>query len=675
MSMAERRRRCQAPAGRVDSEGEQLPTQPVGPYRRLAPIAFVLLLVGILFVVAQRPRVSSAEVAALSSRFHFTELPIALPSDLPHRAVRPVNPEYELIRSWISSVGAGIAVNDLTGSGRAQDLCLVDTRSDSVIVTPAPGTGARYQPFVVLPTPLPMNEATAPMGCVPGDFNTDGRMDLLVYYWGRTPVLFLHRPGVTALSPRAYLPTELVPQQTVPDGRYHGPLWNTNAVAVADFDGDGHPDIGVFNYFPDSEVLNPDGQPNVHMNHSMSRAQNAGGAHMLRWAAAAAGRTPSVRYEEQPAIAPEVATGWTLGAGSADLDADLLPELYLANDFGHDHLFHNVSTPGHIRFALTLGRRGALTPKSMVLGNDSFKGMSIDFADLDSNGTFDMFVSNITTPWGLEESNFVWMNNSSSAEDARARLRMGTAPFDNKAAALDMAWTGWGWDAKMADFDNSGNLCVVQTDGFVKGTINRWSWLQELAMSNDVLLANPAMWPKAEPGDDIAGGQGLAFWVRRANGQFVNIGHQLGLNVPIPTRGVAVADTGGRGAQDFAIARQWGPPVFYRNDSADRGAFLGLRLRRPAEAGPPGSPAYGAQVTITTADGRTQISQLDGGSGHSGKRSFDVFFGLGRAGEAPVSAVLSWRDLTGVRHSQTLALSPGWHDFLLTDSAREVAAQ
>ena len=92
---------------------------------------------------------------------------------------------------------------------------------------------------------------------------------------------------------------------------------------------------------------------------------------------------------------------------------------------------------------------------------------------------------------------------------------MGVAPYDNKASSLNMAWTGWGWDAKMADFDNSGSLEVVQADGFIKGTISRWAWLQELAMSNDLMLRNPAMWPKAEPGDDIAGNDTLAFWVRQ----------------------------------------------------------------------------------------------------------------------------------------------------------------
>jgi hypothetical protein len=639
---------------------------------------FVIMVAGVLFFVARMPSVSATELSSLASRYHFTELPIALPPGLPHNAVRQVNPQYEPIRSWISSVGAAIAVNDIEGTGVARDLCLVDTRSDAAIVTPAPGTGNRYAPFVLDPAPLPMGPAIAPMGCAPGDFNGDGRMDLLVYYWGRTPVLFMHKPGTTGLGLSSFLPTELVPQLPSADHTYHGPLWNTNAVNIADFDGDGNVDIGIFNYFPDTAVLDPHGPDNVHMNHSMSRAQNAGGAHVLRRISVSTGAVPAANFQEQVgAIDSSAATGWTLGAGSADLDGDLLPELYLANDFGNDHLFHNVSTPGHIRFQLTLGRRGAYTPKSMVLGHDSFKGMAVDFGDLTATGRFDIFVSNITTSWGLEESNFVWMNNAATQAVAKSQLDQGTAPYDNKAAEMNMAWTGWGWDAKIADFDNSGFPAVVQTDGFVKGSISRWNWLQELAMSNDLMLENPDMWPKAEPGDDIAGGQTLAFWVRRGDGSYANVSSQLGLAVPIPTRGVAVADTNGDGGQDFAVARQWGPPAFYRNDNKGNGNFLGLRLFRPAVNGDPGivgSPAYGAQVKITTADGHTQIAQLDGGGGHSGKRSFDVFFGLGNAGSQPVSAEVCWRDLQGHMHIQTIKITNGWHDLMLTSHVQEVSA-
>jgi hypothetical protein len=661
--------------------------------RKLIPGLVALLLIGTFYLVARLPFAAASERLQVAARYHFTELPIALPAGLPERHIREVNPAYERIVAWISSVGAAVASNDLDGNGRPDDLCLVDTRSDAVIVTPAPGTGSRYAPFVLDPRPLPVHPAMAPMGCVPGDFNADGRTDVLVYYWGRTPVLFMPKagpPGAPArpLSPATYERVEVVPPAPAAAGAaYGGPRWNTNVVAVADFDGDGHPDIVIPNYFPDSDVLDPNGLDNVQMQHSMSKAKNAGGTHTLRWVGSTAGAHPSARFAEQPTAIPYAdSTGWTLGAASADLDGDLLPELYLANDFGPDHLLHNRSTPGHIQFATVTGSRAPNTPKSMVVGHDSFKSMTVDFADLRHTGKFDMFVSNITASWGIEESNFVWANTSTDTADMRRQLDRGHAPFENRAAALKMAWTGWGWDAKMADFDNSGDLAVVQADGFVKGQTNRWNWLQELAMTNDELLADPKMWPKAEDGDDISGRDRLAFWAKAGNGEYVDISKELGLDVPTPTRGIAVADADGDGFQDFAVARQWGPPAFYHNDHPGQPAqpqrgFLGLRLIRPVAGNPPevGTPAYTAQVRVTTADGRSQVAQLDGGGGHTGKRSFDVFLGLGTGGAGgaggPVTAELSWRDLTGAAHRQTLALRPGWHTLCLDRTAMEVATR
>lgn len=648
----------------------------VGFVRRHAkPLVAIPLIAG-LYWSAQLPELPGAERARLAGRFHFSRLPLPELAGPSPRSVRVVHPSLRRISAWISAVGAAVALNDLDGDGLPNDLCYVDPRSDQVIVAPVPGTPRRYEPFALDPAPLPYDPATmAPMGCLPGDLNEDGLLDILVYYWGRTPIAFLrkqetgsNRPPLTGES---YVRREVVPG---------GGRWYTNAATLADLDGDGHLDLLIGNYFPDdSRILdaNADARARQTMQHSMSRAENGGGPRFLLWKAATAGPDPSVRFEEALGALPDEAShGWTLAVGAADLDGDLLPELYLANDFGPDRLLHNRSTPGRLRFALLHGVKGLATPNSKVLGRDSFKGMGVDFGDLNGDGWLDIYVSNIAAEYALEESHFVWVSTGQVG-----RMQDGVAPYVDRSEPLGLSRSGWAWEARLADFDNDGVLEALQATGFIKGSVNRWPELHELAMGNDALVSDPRSWHRFQPGDDLSGRGHNPFFVRAQSGRYFDLAPELGLGDPQVSRGIATADVDGDGRLDFAVANQWGPSYFYRNESPNPGAFLGLHLLLPLRQGEPavttlrpghpggdirGRPAIGAAATVHLPDGRRLVAQVDGGNGHSGKRSPDLHFGLGpRPRDTRLQVDLSWRDPGGRVRRETVYVSPGWHTLVL----------
>ena len=637
---------------------------PAGRLRRQARRAAALALLAALYGAARLPTLPAAERAELAARFRFTPFPLPELPGGASRAARDVHPSLRHLDAWISSVGAAVALADLDGDGLPNDLCHVDPRTDRVIVSPVPGTPPRYAPFALGAEPLPYAATMAPMGCLANDVDEDGAADLVVYYWGRTPVAFLRRAATPSAD--GYARVE------VAEG---GERWYTNAATFADVDGDGHADLVVGNYFPDgARILDARAGGRERMQHSMSRAFNGGRDRVLLWAGAG-------RFREARGVFSEaVARGWTLGVGGADLDGDGLPELYFANDFGPDRLLHNRSRPGAPRFAVLEGVRTPTTPGSKVLGRDSFKGMGVDFADLNGDGVLDIYVSNIAGEFALEESHFAWVSTGETE-----RMRAGVAPYVDRSEPLGLSRSDWGWESRLADFDNDGIPEAVQAIGFVRGSTDRWPELHELAMGNDQLLSRPGAWHRFRPGDaDLSGHEPNRFFVRASGGRYHDLAREVGLGSPQLTRGIATADVDGDGDLDFALANQWGPSRFYRNDAPRPGAFLGLHLLLPiggapsatlVRAGHPGPgvrarPAVGAAATVRLPDGSVRVAQVDGGNGHSGKRAPGLHFGVGSAPpDVPLRVELRWRGADGKMRGETLRVAPGWHTVLLGGGA------
>ena len=315
-------------------------------------------------------------------------------------------------------------------------------------------------------------------------------------------------------------------------------------------------------------------------------------------------------------LAPELAVGWTLAVGAADLDGDLLPEVYLAQDFGPDRLLHNRSRPGELRLVPLHGRRTFTTPRSLAIGGDSFNGMGVDFGDLNGDGRPDIVVSNTTCDFGIHESNFVFLSERPSGE-----MAAGIAPYRDASERLGLARGGWTWDVRLADFDNDSVPEMIQAAGFTRGSVNRWPELHELSLGNDGLMADPRFYHPIATGDDVAGRDHNPFFVRDATGATTTCRHASGWRRRASAAGspsrtstatagsISPWRTSGDGPTSSTTSPRPTAPSWGCTSSCRQGRGKAPLGRRSAQS-----------ATVHLPDGRRLVAQVDGGNGHSGQR-------------------------------------------------------
>src|SRR5262249_41360121 len=151
-----------------------------------------------LYVAARNPDLTDAERTQLASPLHFTKMTIPAPFKDAGMSIRDLRPEIHHISGW-ATTGASIALADLDGDGLADpdgdgpatDMCGTDARYHYGAVRMVPATETRanpYQPIILDPAPLPYEpELLGLTGCLTGDFNEDGAMDVIIYFGQRRP--------------------------------------------------------------------------------------------------------------------------------------------------------------------------------------------------------------------------------------------------------------------------------------------------------------------------------------------------------------------------------------------------------------------------------------------------------------------------------------------------------
>ncbi len=200
------------------------------------------------------------------------------------------------------------------------------------------------------------------IGALAFDYDNDGDSDLYVTYLLRPNLLYRNRGDGTFEEVGAAAGVDLNEYCT--------------SSAALDYDRDGDADLYVLVYG------HPDYGPTL-------EADNAPPNHLYR-------NDGNGKFTDVSKPTRTDDTRWALALQSADLDGDLWPDIYVANDFG-DHTYLHNQGDGTFRNAAKAA--GVLDPAF---------GMGVTVDDYDGDGRLDFFVSNYSFPlnWFLRDSRY-----------------------------------------------------------------------------------------------------------------------------------------------------------------------------------------------------------------------------------------------------------------------------
>ncbi len=433
--------------------------------------------------------------------------------------------------------------------------------------------------------------------CV-GDYNNDGKPDLLITYYGHNRLYRNNGSGqFTDVTSEAHLPAAGV--------RYGA------GCTFFDYDRDGWLDLFVANYVQldlaktpkpgEDPACNWKGMPVWCGPHGLPTGSNVlyhnnRDGTFTDVSAAAGILKPGGRYG--------------LGAVAADFDNDGWPDLYVACDQTPSLLYRN-------RHDGTFEERGVEAGVAYNFDGQLQAGMGVAVADYNGDGRLDIAKTNFS---GDIPSLF-------QNQDGRF--------FEDVAQRSGLAANHLlGWGIAFVDLDSDGWKDLVIANGHVYPEIDR-SPIGDRYLQKTLVYRN------------------------LGNGKFADITTQAGpaLETPRPARGLAVGDVDGDGRPEIVIVNMNATPSLLKNQGAG-GNFLSIAL----EGVKSNRSAIGARVTVEAGGRRQIDEVMSGGSYYSQNELALFFgLGDARAAERievrwPGGGVQTWQ---GVKANQKIRLVEG----------------
>jgi hypothetical protein len=342
--------------------------------------------------------------------------------------------------------GSGVGVSDVDRDG-CEDLLLGGSPELVLYRNRCDGTFEDVTLAAGLPRPYP----AAASGILFLDYDNDGWSDLFVTGVQGGDRLFRNESGQF---------TDVTAQAGIPQA-----TWGSMA-AAADYDRDGHLDIYVARMGDhEHDVPTP--------SHD---ARNGKRGTLLR-------NVGDGTFRDVTSKAGVGSRGWDFAATWGDYDDDGWPDLYVANEFGGNALYHNRGD-------------GTFTDESEASGTvDGGSSMGAAWGDVDGDGDLDLFVSGMkaNSGWAMLHPTFPapvpWHARLVGAffpKRVRARTEEiiheltrgsslyrndGDGTFTDVSELAGVRDAQWAWGAQFVDYDNDGGLDLYVVNGFISGPI------------------------------------------------------------------------------------------------------------------------------------------------------------------------------------------------------------
>ena len=353
-----------------------------------------------------------------------------------------------------------------------------------------------------------------------------------------------------------------------------------------DFDKDGDLDMYLVNHRPDFENT---GKLNMRIEREYSRFSSD----ILY-------RNDGTHFTEITHDAGLVNKTWGLSASIGDFNNDGWPDIYVCNDFlTPDKLYIN-------------NKNGTFTNEiSDRIKHISFSSMGSDYADLNNDLLPDLFVVEMASEDHVRsKQNMATMNTRSFNNLVKndyhhqymvntLQQNRGNGKFSEIAQITGLAKTDWSWTPLIADFDNDGLKDIFITNGILKDMANQ-DFRTEL---------NKRFAGKIQPTfKEITA---LQPSTKLRNYGFKNEGNlnftknpkNWGLKEKTQSNGAAYADFDNDGDLDLVINNINDTPLLYQNN--DTNNFIQIKLNGNAK----NKFAIGSKITIT-ANNTTQYQEL-----------------------------------------------------------------